>query len=379
MPRRVTILGAGFAGLELATRLSEALGERAQVTLIDRNDGFSFGYSKLDVMFGRATPDAVWLPYAGFSKPGVTFRRETVTAIEPATRRVTTDRGEHDADILVIAMGADYDLSATPGLAERGHEFYTLAGATRLRGMLPAFAGGDVVVGICGAPYKCPPAPSEASLLVHDLLVREGRRERSTITLVSPLPAPVPPSPETSAALLTEFAARGITFMSNRRVVSLDADAVALDDGTTLPCRLFLGVPKHVAPRVLRESGMTEGDWVTADPRTLETKWPGVYAVGDVANTGVPKAGAFAESAAIALAETIIARLRGKSHTGLNPGRGHCYIEFGAGQVASVEVDFFTGPTPVGTFHGASVENQAHKARFGSSRSARWFGRQALS
>lgn len=375
MPHRVTILGAGFAGLELATRLSEAFGEQARVTLIDRNDGFSFGYSKLDVMFGRAALDAVRLPYTSFAKPGVTFRQETVTSIDPATRRVTTDRGHYDAGILVIAMGADYDLSATPGLAEHGQEFYTLAGANRLREVLPTFPGGDVVVGICGAPYKCPPAPSEASLLVHDLLVARGLRERSTITFVSPLPAPVPPSPETSAALLAEFAARGITFLPNRRVVSLDATAVSLDDGATLPCDLFLGVPKHVAPRVLRDSGMTEGDWVTADARTLETRWPGVYAVGDVANTGVPKAGAFAESAAIALAETIIARLRGEAHTGLNPGRGHCYIEFGAGRVASVEVDFFTGPKPVGTFHGASVEHQTDKAHFGSSRSARWFGR----
>ena len=51
---RALILGAGFGGLELATTLSEALGDEADVTLIDKSDAFVFGYSKLDVMFGRA-------------------------------------------------------------------------------------------------------------------------------------------------------------------------------------------------------------------------------------------------------------------------------------------------------------------------------------
>src|SRR5687768_4154034 len=160
MSTRITVLGAGFGGMELSTMLSEALGDKVQVTLIDRADAFIFGFSKLDVMFGHAEPDSVQLPYSNFVKPGVRLLRETVTAIDPVTRRVTTDAGTHDADYLVVALGADYDIAATPGL-EVENEFYSVEGATRLRDVLPTFTRGHALLGVCGAPYKCPPAPSE--------------------------------------------------------------------------------------------------------------------------------------------------------------------------------------------------------------------------
>ena len=85
MSTRITVLGAGFGGMELSTMLSEALGDKVQVTLIDKADAFIFGFSKLDVMFGTPTPDAVRLPYSNFVKPGVRLLRETVTAIDPVT------------------------------------------------------------------------------------------------------------------------------------------------------------------------------------------------------------------------------------------------------------------------------------------------------
>lgn len=129
MKQRILILGAGFGGLELSTMLSEAFGDRIDVTLIDKNDSFYFGFSKLDVLFGRTRPDAVRLPYKKFVKPGVRVLQETVSSIDPIAKRVTTDRGTHEADFLVVALGADYDFAATPGLAD-ATEFYTL-GARR--------------------------------------------------------------------------------------------------------------------------------------------------------------------------------------------------------------------------------------------------------
>ena len=133
MSLRVVVLGAGFGGLELSTILSETLGERLDLTLIDKSDSFIFGYSKLEVMFGRKTLDAVRLPYHKIVKPGVHFRQEVITAIDPERRRVTTQNGTYDADVLVVALGADYDPDATPGLVEGGNEFYSVAGAERLR------------------------------------------------------------------------------------------------------------------------------------------------------------------------------------------------------------------------------------------------------
>ena len=115
---RVVVLGAGFGGLELTTILSEALGDAIDVTLVDKSDAFVFGFSKLDVMFGHATPAAIHHPYRDILKPGVRFVQAIVRSIDPAARRVVTDAGTFESDILIVALGADYDVAATPGLVE---------------------------------------------------------------------------------------------------------------------------------------------------------------------------------------------------------------------------------------------------------------------
>jgi len=373
---RVLILGAGFGGLELATTLSEGLGDEAEVTVIDKGDSFMFGFSKLDVMFGRVTADAVRMPYAELAKPGVRVLRETVTAIDPEARRVTTDAGVHEADALVVALGADYDFAATPGLTEAGNEFYSVAGAERLAGIIPTFSAGHAVIGVCGAPFKCPPAPSECALLLDEELRRRGVRDACQISFVIPLPTPVPPSPEASAALEREFGERGIGLIAGRRVSALDGErgVVVLDDDSELDFDLFLGVPRHRAPDVVLASGMAEDGYVPVDPATLETRFPGVYAVGDVATAGVPKAGVFAEGAARIVAQTLIAKHQGGEGPGRHLGQGTCYIEFGGGRVGSVDIDFLSGPERTGSFNPPSAEQVARKERFGSSRRARWFG-----
>ena len=376
MARRVLVLGAGFGGLELATTLSETLGDGVAVTVLDRSEAFVFGYSKLEILFGRTTPEAVRLPYRDVAKPGVRVLRETVTAIDPDARRVETDAGEHEADVLVVALGADYDLDATPGLAEGGNEFYSVAGAAEARDALADFAGGRVVVGVCGAPFKCPPAPSECALLLHEHLLERGIRDDCELTLAMPFGSPVPPSPDTSRALLEAFAERGIRFLPDRGVGSVDGarKVAVLDDGSELPFDLFLGVPRHRAPDVVLASGMAEDGYVPVDSRTLATRHPGVYAVGDVASAGVPKAGVLAEGAARAVARRLIAEARGGPQPEGFDGRGSCYVEFGGGLVGRVDVDFLSGPKPTGVFRDPSPALAAEKERFGSSRRARWFG-----
>ena len=373
MKTRIVVLGAGFGGLELTTLLSEALGDSIDVTLIDKNDSFMFGFSKLDVMFGHATAEASRMPYRNFIKPGVKLVRQTVTAIDPATKRVTTDAASYDADYLIVALGADYDFDATPGLSSE-NEFYSIAGAERLRDVLPNFKKGRALIGVCGAPYKCPPGPSECALMLHDYLSERGVRQDCQIDFVLPLSSPVPPSPETSRALIAAFAERNISFTPGRRVASIKDKVATLDDGTQMPFDLFLGVPKHRVPAPVLNSGLAEGGWITVNPRTLETKFPGVYAVGDGANTGTPKAGVFAEGAAKAVASGLIARIRNAAGAKEYDGFGTCYIEFGGGRIGKVQVDFFSGPTPTGTYYEPSTALRHDKEEFGASRRARWFG-----
>jgi sulfide:quinone oxidoreductase len=374
---RVLVLGAGFGGLELTARLSAEVSADVEVVLIDQRDSFVFGFSKLDVMFGRALPAAVRHPYHALIKPGVLFVQATVRAIDPAAKRVETDAGTFDADVVVVALGADLHPDATPGLLAGGHEFYTEAGAFAARDVLADFDGGRVIVGVTSTPFKCPPAPSETALLMEDQLVERGLRDVSQVSLVMPMGVPIPPSPAASQALLVAFAERGIDWHPGRLVRALDPDrsVALLDDGSELPYDLFLGVPVHRAPAVVRESGLTVDGWIPVDPLTLETSFPDVYAVGDVTSVGTPKAGVFAEGQAAVVADRIIARVRGAASTAQYDGRGRCYLEFGRDQVARVDVTFVSGAVPSGALDGPSPELAADKVEFGASRIRRWFDR----
>jgi sulfide:quinone oxidoreductase len=373
---RVVVLGAGFGGLELVTLLSAEFGDELGLVLIDKSPGFVFGFSKLDVMFGKATAADVTHRYADLAKPGLRFVQSTVRALDPVSRRVSTDDGDFDADILVVALGADLDPAATPGLVEGGHEFYTTAGAFALRDVLAGFPGGRVVIGVTSTPFKCPPAPSETALLVHDLLRDRWLRGVSTVSLVMPMPVPVPPSPAASEALLAAFAERGIEWHPQHLVTALDADrkVARFADGGEIGYDLFLGVPTHRAPAVVVESGMTVDGWIPVDPLTLQTQYPGVYAVGDVTSVGTPKAGVFAEGQAIVVAAQIAAAVRDSTSPSTYDGRGVCYVEFGHDAVAKVDVTFRAGEAPFGSLEGPSAELVADKVRFGASRVSRWFG-----
>ena len=243
--------------------------------------------------------------------------------------------------------------------------------------MLARFAGGRVVVGVTSTPFKCPPAPSETALLMHDYLTRRGLRERSEISLVMPLPVPIPPSPGGVRGV-----ARGLRRAGHRLApepfgeASSTAGVATFSDGTEMPFDLFLGVPVHRAPQVVADSGMTVDGWIPVNPLTLETSYPGVYAVGDVTSVGTPKAGVFAEGQAAVAADRIAGIVRGDPGSAEYDGRGMCYLEFGHDEVARVDVTFTAGQAPSGTLEAPSVALAADKGEFGSSRIRRWFGRE---
>jgi sulfide:quinone oxidoreductase len=328
-------------------------------------------------MFGRTTAAAVRHPYRDLVKPGVQFVQTTIRVIDPVQRRVETDAGAFEADVMVVALGADLDPAATPGLIEAGREFYTVDGAFASGDVLDSFGGGRVIIGVTSTPFKCPPAPSETALMLHDFLVGRGLRDASEISLVTPLSAPIPPSPAASQALLAAFAERGISWYPEQLVRSLDPQrrVANLASGDEMPFDLFLGVPVHRVPEVVAESGMCADGWIPVDPLTLQTAYPGVYAVGDVTSVGTPKAGVFSERQASVVADELIAR-HGRADGGSTyDGKGICYIEFGHDRVARVEVTFRSGERPDGQYDEPSAVLLADKAEFGTSRIRRWFGR----
>jgi sulfide:quinone oxidoreductase len=375
MTKRVLILGAGFGGLELATRLDESLAGEVSVTLIDQNDSFIFGFEKFEIMLGHRTADELRSYYRDIAMGNVDFRRERVTAIDPAGRTAVTDGGTYEADILVIALGADYDFEATPGFVEGGHEFYSVAGAERLRDVLPTFEEGVVLIAVLGLPFKCPPAPYEGALLLHDYFTQRGVRDRIKIRLITPEERPVPVSDQVSSSITRALADRGIELTFKRRIRAVDpARRVAELRDEAVDYDLFCGIPVHKVPDVVAESGLAVDGWIPVDQSTLMTRFDCVYALGDVASAPVPRAGVFAERAAVSVAEHIAARVRGGDSAPFD-GAGICYIEFGGGLVGKVDANFLGGRDPVGIFFDPSEQGAEEKALFASSRRQRWFGR----
>ena len=374
--KSVLILGAGFAGLELATRLSEEVPDDVEVTIIDSSDAFVFGYSKLDVMFGRVDPAAVRIPYTKLSKPSVRFVQERAVTIDPEHRRVTTDKAQYEPDILVVALGADLDPAATPGMVEEGTEYYSEHGAERVSAVLPEFEGGDVIIGVLGNFFKCPAAPFETALMLHDYLEQRGRRSVSSIKVISPMSTPIPISPEASAGILEALAARDIGWWPESKVISMDPSAKlsTLADGREAPYDLFLGIPVHRAPQVVEESALAEDGWVAVDHTTFATRFENVYAVGDVTSAPVPRVGAIAEGEARTLADVLIHQIRGGTPPEPYRGLATCYIEFGGSKVARFDANFLSGPKPFGSYTEASEAMAANKVEFGASRRRRWFG-----
>ena len=377
MTTRIVILGAGFGGLELSTRLSSELANDVEITLIDRSDAFIFGFSKLDVMFGRRTMDEVRLSYRDIARPNLEFRQESIVSIDAEQKRVVTNIGTYEADILVVALGADLAPSATPGLVECGHEFYSPEGAAKVRDLLPAFNGGTIVVGVMGGFFKCPPAPYETLFMLHDYLTRRGIRDATKLQLVTPMPKPIPISDEVSDAIMRLMDERGIEYSHGTWTERLDpATKIAhLRDGRELPFDLLLAVPVHVAPPVVVESGLTEQDgWIAVDKATLATKFPDVYAVGDVASAPVPRAGVIAEGEASTVADILVNRLNGGPEPAPFAGEIKCYVEMGDDTIGRALVNFLSGPAPVAVWVPPSREGAEEKRQFASTRRRRWFG-----
>jgi sulfide:quinone oxidoreductase len=328
-------------------------------------------------MFGRSDLASVRLPYAALDKPGVTFRQETVTSIDPTTRRVQTDHSQYEPDILVVAMGADLDPAATPGLVETGTEYYSVEGADRVRGVLADFPGGDVIVGVLGPFFKCPAAPFETAIMLHDFLEKRGTRSSSTIEVISPMPKPIPISEEASAGILKALDERGIGWRPQTKATALDptTKTATLSDGSDRHYDLFLAIPVHRAPAVVENSALVEDDgWIAVDHATFATKFDHVYAVGDITSAPVPRVGAIAEGEARTLADVLVHEIRGGDAPEAYKGIATCYIEFGGPKVARFDANFLTGPTPFGSFTEASEEIAASKVEFGTVRRRRWFG-----
>lgn len=401
MSSTILVLGAGFGGLEVVSRLADRLGPTADIIVIDEASGFVPGSAHLQVLFGGATIGANRHPYQAIAaRPGVRFVESTIREIDPAGCSVLTDGGRVSGDVMVVALGATCDPTVTPGLS--GAEFYTLAGLADAQQALHDFAGGDVLIAAATPVFKCPPAPSAAALLLHDYLTARMLRDASRITVALPGAAPVPPAPEASRAIEEAFAAHDIVWQPGRTLIRVEADSgrgvdpgfsadggagggapgarriAHFADGGSLPADLVLGVPVHTVPAVVSASGLCENGWIPVDPQTCATAIPGVFAIGDVTSIGTPKAGAFAAAQAAVVADRIAADVLGRDAQAVFDGTGACFMPFGGGTAARIEVTARDGKPVASRFDPSTTDLFGTMVSDGAALMEQWFGRGSV-
>ena len=380
MGKEILILGAGFGGLEAASILRERLDDSHRITLIDKNDHFIIGFSKFEVMFGRQTAGQVKAYYADLAHDGVEFIRDTIETIDPERRTVTTRSASFGYDHLIVGLGAELVPEATPGFVEGGYEFYSLAGAERLYPVLDGFTAGTILLSVFGKPYKCPPAPFEAAFQLHDFFTAKGVRDAIELKMLIPAPVPMPNARGATEQLRRRFKERNITLLTEHKVTGLDpaAKLAQVQGREPLAYHLFIGVPLHRAPQVVRDSALGQGGWIKVNRDTLATGFENVYAVGDVTqipvgDVAVPKAGAFAEAAARVVASNIVHKITGQGRPVTFEAAGTCFLEFGGRQVAQISANYLGGPEPQAVLEGPSEALRAGKENFEHVRLRRWF------
>ena len=365
MGRTVIVLGAGLGGLVAAETLRKLLPDSDRVIAVDRAARHFFPPSLLWLMVGDRKPEDFTRSFDRLANRGVELRRGNVTRVDPVRREVEIDGQSFAADVLVIALGADYAPEAISGLAAGGLNIYTLEGAGAIHDALDRFEGGRIVILTAAPMYKCPAAPYEAALLVDAFLRKHGHCDRTTIEFFAAEPRPMfVAGPEVGAAIRGMVEAQGVAYHPEHQVNEVDPAArrITFANGTTAKYDLLFYVPPHRAPAVVREAGLTnEAGWIPVDRHTLQTQFEGVYAIGDITaiplkmGRPLPKAGVFAHGQAEVVAHNIAHAWTGLGTPRKFTGEGLCFIETGNARAGIGKGNFYAEPTPRVKMHGPSL------------------------
>jgi sulfide:quinone oxidoreductase len=371
----VLILGGGSGGLATAGRLKELLGDKISITVIDKQRSFVMGFSLLRVMTGEKTEQEVTVPKEKVSQKGIKFINTEVNRIDVNNGVVRTDQGEFVYDYLVVALGAELAPEKIPGFESAFH-MYTLEDAKKLRDALSSFRGGSIRLVVSSTPFKCPPAPYEAAMLMDDYLRNKGLRDKSDIQIFTPEPQPMPiAGPEVGNTVVSMLNEKGIGFHSNTKVSLIDGSSkqIVFENGSREKYDLLIAIPPHTTPKVIRESGglADASEWISVDPKNMQTKYDRVYAIGDVAAVKLPsgmmlpKAATFAFGQAEIVASNIASSVLGTEARNWD-GFGECFIETGSGNAAYGSGSFYSAPKPVINLQIPSKELRERKDVWGN-------------
>lgn len=379
MGKRILILGAGFGGLAAANLLRKGLDPDHRIIVVDRKNSFMMGLVKLWILEGSRKLEESQTPLDGLNAKGIEFVNDEVSRIDTSSKRVhTRGHGSIEYDHMIVALGAELVPERIAGFVEKGFNLYDAQQVPKLRKKLLELKRGKVVIVIMGMPYKCPPAPYEASLIIENILERQGTRGFVEIDIYTPAPIALPVAgPEISSSIVEMVSQRGIRFHPSYKLKSVSNDKMEFDNGIKVDYDVLIGIPPHRAPEVVRNSGLAEGDWISIDRTTMKTNFKNVFAIGDVteikiAGMALPKAGIFAEEQAKVAAKQIMDEISGRSAIASFAGQGYCFMEVGNKRAGYLVADFFNPAGPVISLEAPSEENFQKKQEFERIRIKEW-------
>jgi sulfide:quinone oxidoreductase len=400
--KHIVVLGAGFGGLASANLLRKGLSEEHQITVIDRKDHFVMGFVNLWILNGSRSLEGSKTALSNLKSRGISFLQGEVTAINPVEKSVTTassssssstaagQGNKHEYDYLIIALGAEYAPEQIDGFAENGgFNLYDAEQIPKLRKKILSLRRGRIALCITQIPYKCPPAPYEASMLLNEILTKNGTRENVDIDVYTPSPIALPVAgPGVSQDVASLLDKNRIRFHPSQRLKSVSGEQLCFecdgDGGAQEESEgydLLMAIPPHKLPPVIKSSGfiMDGQKWVEVDRFSLQTRYENAYAIGDVTeirvnqNVSIPKAGIFAEGQAKVVCQQILNDIR-KNQLGAPQfnGKGFCFMEIGNNKAGYIDTDFYNEKGPITRLEPPSEKSYRKKVDFEKSRVGEW-------
>jgi sulfide:quinone oxidoreductase len=375
----VVILGGGFGGLSAANEIRNSLdSSKVKITIIDKKDWFMVGFAKLWIMNGTRTFENSIGSLNELPKKQINFIKDEIIEINPENNFIKTKSENISFDFLIISMGAVLAPEKIPGLVENGFNLYDHNQLDKIHQKLNKIENGKIAIVIMGMPYKCPPAPFEASLLIDSMLRKRGIRDSVQIDFYSPAPITLPAAgPEVSKQILDLVNSEKIIFHNSKKIKCVESKKLIFENDEA-NFDILLAIPPHVAPKVIYDSNLAKEPGFIPIDRDCKTPYQNIFAVGDVTSLvvndsmAVPKAGIFAEGEGITVAKNIISKLELKETSVLFDGKGGCFLESGKDTASILEVDMFTDPKPSTHLTEPTSDNLSKKLDFEKERLSKW-------